>query len=193
MRTQIQIIFCLVVIILGRTGFSGEAELLLCGFESKAEIGKLQLDNVEIELSAEHVTQGKNGAKLTYYGNPMKESYPCFRMVLTQRDWGGYDFIAMDVYNPQDQGVKVRFCFQDLQGGWYYAIPYCTEGGKGYHADINTYPDKGKSKKTVKIPVSEIAGEVDLKKMHRLSYYADKPKTDIVLFVDNLRLIRERQ
>ena len=94
----------------------------LCYFETEEDINKWKLEkDVTLELSKEHITQGKYSGKLTF---PMPSSlwvttpvislqYPGYQF----QDWSDYGMLSIDVYNPNDFVVELQFVIPGLVKG----------------------------------------------------------------------------
>jgi len=114
------------ILLLVSTLKGGEGDdLLLCGFEGDTEVSKIACGDATLELSTEHVTQGKYSAEMTCPGSPLKESYPGFKLVPGEKDWSKYDTLALDIYRTSGAFQKSRFAITDNNKKVYFSgSPY---------------------------------------------------------------------
>ena len=155
-------------------------------FESKEEVARWAKEGVILEQSIEYAAQGKYSAKAIFsstgYQWPyLKLSYPGY----SSKDWSGFDYLSMDVYNPNEKRFNGSIEFYNSSG---QKRP--TWSGFG----IGT-----KEKKTLKIPLfvpmgqvseeAKVKDEFNFNDVASLVISRGKPEQDTTVFFDNITLI----
>jgi len=151
-------------------------ELLLFDFEKDKELDLIQKTSCEVGLSREHATRGKLSAKVIYYANSSGASAFILKKIFDKKhntdNWEGYDSFAFDVYNPGDKGQRVILKIKD------------TKGYK-YEQDLHLRP---KSNNKIFVSISQIRSKIKPSRINQVNLFLWKPRTQKILFVDNIRL-----
>ena len=102
----------------GAAASGAESSRPLCGFETDADVRKIwTLKHAVAALSADHVTEGKRCAKVTFSGK--ETNWPA--ILLSDKaalaGWEKYDYLALEVFNPA-QFEDFDFCYRAREAGW---------------------------------------------------------------------------
>lgn len=145
-------------------GLTSAAEKILSDFEDRASL-RIWSGGVHIQLSDEHVTNGKKCGKITLNKTMVANSWSKL-----PRDWSKYERLRMDLFNPSDT-VALAIRIKDSKGKgydiWSYEVP------SGPH--------------NVVIDLKKVGAKMDLANVQQFWFHTAK-KTDKVLFIDNVRL-----
>ncbi len=168
--------------------------LLLLGFEDEKEITGIYKENdgprdYPIEKVIENATQGASAMKITF---PAEGAWPGPHFLDFARDWSGYDTLKIDIFNPTKSVVKVDFSFADADAG-FSEQAYFGSYSKRYNADRIAKPGKN----TIEIELTGASVEdgsraLNLKNMKRFALFMMSRPTDMVLYVDNIRLEKSK-
>lgn len=191
---------------------AGEAQArkLLCGFESVEDANKLGGSKLKRELAADDekltfwlerrgiagkpVTEGAKAAKFVF---PKEESYAGLgsRDSTLLRGWEQYEFLKLDVFNPDTKMVQISVRIDDARSG---GDDYTT----WYNGAFNILPGAN----TMKIPLKALytprrkgTGHrgrcLDPKTVKMFCFWTNAKglKKDITLYLDNLRLENEKK
>jgi len=124
----------------------------------------------KINLSKNHVTEGSYSFEIVY----PKGGMPSINTKRLSRQWGEYEHLGLDVFNPQDETVKFRIRLDD------------TNGKK---ADIFRNIVHGMN--NIQIPRSEIAVKINAGQIRDVVLYLFEPDKSYTLYFDNLRILTE--
>ena len=166
-------------------GATAPSAVTLFDFEDAQEAQPVPDENVKAEPAAEHAAGGKTALKVTF---PPKGGKVLF--MSPQPDWSGYDYLVMDVFNPGDQVVNLRF-----EGGDRRAAASRRPLGAYKERFIDTAP-LAPGNNVVKFRVSNawtcevMADPADLKAIVGFILYPLNPAADTTVFIDNIRLAK---
>ncbi len=142
---------------------------LLCGFEDKRIWGISPERGFSLRLSRKHATEGKFSLKVVY----PKWGWPSINTKRLRQNWEEYDFLALDVYNPQKETVRFSIRLDDIN-----------------HRRINIKRTLVPGMNKIKISRSEIARKIDPSQISFVVLFLEEPRKRYTLFFDNLRLER---
>jgi len=158
-------------------GTAVQGELMLGDFERDEDFSKLwETNGVVVSPSTDYATSGRQAAKLVYRTPPaapafMLEDY--FGKYRTHADWTGYRYLAFDVFNPDDSAKRLVLQLKDAQG-------------HRYKQNLSVPPQQSK---TFSIYLSGLSSEVDLHHIEQLNFFMWKPRNEVTLFLDRVRLL----
>ena len=107
----------------GRTGQSPvgketNPENVLFDFESEAELDQVNWECRKwFELSKDHFTHGKTSLKVSLPPG----RYPGVKFHGFRKDWTGFRFLKLDVFNPSREKVRFHVRIDDEKSRWEYA------------------------------------------------------------------------
>jgi hypothetical protein len=153
---------------------------ILCDFESENDIKKWNTVDSDVTLSDEYVTSGKHSGRFKYSkgGQVSKiaiEKY--FYRDPRLGDWRGYKYLLFDIYSTQANSERIILKIRD-------------DNEKTFQKDIFV---PSKKKYTAKIYLSELKASVDISKIRQFNLFRWEPKSDVVVYVDNLRLVNDSE
>ena len=157
---------------------------LLHGFETKAELAELDPSGLAVSLTGqrEQVTQGDRALSATFQADG--SGWPGFRLRTrrTLAGWAAYDLLALDVTNLSGKPVTLNFRFDDAQTKSYETRA---------HASKLLRPGRN----AVVVPLKSLRREnkaaFDVATLKVVIIFMGKPKADVQLVIDNLRLVKE--
>jgi len=167
--------------------------MMLGDFEKEDEIEKIWKerpvkwwldDRCKPEISCLHVTKGRHSLKVFFSGSE-EDTWPGLRIYFTEtnRDWSKYEFLKMDVYNPEDKPIRLSL---RIDG------PSLENPEKMARVWLN-FILKPNTMNNLEIPVSSLADRIDVSKVDFLMIYLDKPRVGHTLFFDNIRLEKKEE
>ncbi len=168
---------------------------LLFGFEDDKEIASLYKENDDtrdypIEKVTENATQGKYAIKISF---PEKGSWPGPHFIEFSHDWSGYDLLKFDVYNPTKQIVKVGFAGADADAN-FTEKNYFGEYAKRFGSERVARPGKN----TIELDIGGLVVEdgsrpVNFSNLKRFGIYMSSRPANMVLYLDNIRLEKNKE
>ena len=169
------ILSMIVFLLFSKQLFSSEMdENTLLSFETEEEIASLRHVTVKYEQTKDHATHGKFSLNCTFPGSE-KDAWPGLVYCPKEPMDLSKSLVAVDVYNPSNKRAYFGWRFDDADGN------NITCGSK-------FVPPRGKS--TDKIVVRALS-RVDSTKIKKITIYASRPREDMILYFDNLRLIEK--
>ena len=142
---------------------------LLSGFEDTKTWGISPEKGFSIKLNKKYKTQGTYALEVFFPEDDM----PSINTKRLKQNWGGYDYLALDVYNPQKESIKLKIRLDDADRK-IINIPYKIEPG----------PNK------IQIPRDKIESKIDAGNIRFVVLFIDGPDKRYRLYFDNLRLER---
>jgi hypothetical protein len=102
------------------------------------------------------------------------------------RDWSGYDALQFDVYNPNDYDLNLNIKVEDESA---------MGGAMGYHNRYNGKYKLRSGSNRIRVTLEEIANgprgrEMDLSKIHRLSFFFSRLPEPSFIYLDNVTLLK---
>jgi len=155
-------------------------ELVLFDFETEAELDQLNWNCQTVySLSNEHSTHGAKSLRLELYPS----DYPGFDPSIKKYDaWKGYQEFHFDIYNPQQEEVRISVRIDDSKDYPDYGERYnksfmLKPGFNNISIPLNTLITSGSGRK------------LNLKKIYQLLIFMSHPEKRTVLYMDYIRLI----
>lgn len=142
---------------------------ILSDFENKRVWDTSPETGFDIRTSKEHVTEGTRSLEVLF----PKGDYPSINTRRFNHEWGQYDYLAVDIFNPEKEAIDFMFRLDD-KNKIRVNIPYTLQPG------LNK----------VKIPRSQIAARIDAGEIDFVVLFLVEPRKRYRLFFDNLRLER---
>jgi hypothetical protein len=108
-------------------------------------------------------------------------AYPGFVSGTLSQNWQGYDFLSIDVYNPQKKEVSVTVRLDDRKKAPDYS--------DRYNKRFVLKPGDNRiliPKASIRTSITE--RKLDLTQIRRIYIFMSHPKTRHVLYLDNIRL-----
>jgi hypothetical protein len=169
---------------------------VLYDFEDPAELEGLRADaeQVTFDLVQDNgVTRGKNCCRMVFAKGAAWGAFHFGKEKL--KDWQDFDYIAFDIFSDREE--KVAFCFELMD-----AL------SKNYHTRCSFESQAIRpGKQTIVIPINrakrngkegrdweelEPQDKIRMNALTRVKFFLTPPKTeDLVLWVDNIRLMQE--
>jgi len=159
-----------------------ESVLLRWGrFESKAEVAKWRKLDVTFEQSTKFVTEGRFSARLhfhRYTGAKGEAQWPRVTAFsadgLYPKDWSRWRAVALDLTADTPEGAIVSIEIRDRKNknGWSQPFPLPPQ-----------------STLRLVIPLATVKDKVDLSHVEEFLIYKGRPKADVDIYVDNVRLL----
>jgi hypothetical protein len=160
---------------LARAAGAGEApKFVICNFDDAADLGKLEHDknNVELTIGPRTPTEMNSVMKYTVLGG----QYPGFSFNAPKsipKDWSGYEALSLVVWTNDERDLGIRI---DDEKSFNYASRY--NGG--------THLTKGRT--LVQIPIKNIAKAIDVTKIKYMVIFTCDPPKGLTMWFDNLQL-----
>ncbi|MDE2028042.1 MAG: hypothetical protein KGJ11_05845, partial [Candidatus Omnitrophica bacterium] len=144
---------------------------VLCDFENPKVWDISPEHGFSIRLSGRHVTEGRHSLEVTY---PTGD-YPSINTKKLRHNWGSYESLGLDVYNPQNATLDFGVRLDDLSGK---------------RININLSLDPGLNK--IEIPYSRISSRINASHIRFIVFYLKGPDQRYTLYFDNLHLIHPK-
>jgi hypothetical protein len=144
---------------------------MICDFENVKKWDTSPETGFSLKLSTEHVTEGKHSLRVIY---PI-DSYPSINTKKLAHDWGQYDSLTFDVFNPQDKTLSFTVRLDD-ENKRRVNIPMPLESGMN----------------NVSISRQKIAKGIDAGNVWRVVLFLDNPREKVELYFDNMRLVGKK-
>jgi predicted MPP superfamily phosphohydrolase len=160
-----------------KTGHRIDQSGKLFDFESEAEIEYLDWEcHKWFELSNQHATSGKHSLQVTL---PTGQ-YPGIYFKDIEKDWSGYHFFKIDLFNPSEP-FTFHIRIDDKKSGWEYADRF----------DRNFKIQKGMNH--ISIPLESVKANItpralNLSHIKRLMLFVPDNDKKRTLYLDNIRL-----
>ena len=155
------------------------AQRMLFDFESEEELKQLNWEcHKWLELSKENRTSGRYALKLTLPPG----QYPGINFREIERDWSGFRYLKMDVYNPREERVNLHIRIDDNKSGLEYANRF----------DIDFELKQGKTH--ISIPTDSIKRNIghnhplNLKRIKRMILFLANNAKPREIYIDYIRL-----
>ena len=154
-------------------------EYMLFDFETDPELDQLQWQcHTLYSLSDEHVTHGRKSLKMELYPS----DYPGLEPTLKNNDWSGYNRLCFDIYNSGGKlKLSIRIDDQKVYPDYEdrYNRAFTLESGMN----------------RMSIPLDSLATSgtnknLNLENIQRLMIFTAHPKRRVVLYIDDIRLVR---
>ena len=151
---------------------------MLCDFESEVELDQLQWRcNTLFSLSQMHSTHGTQSLKFEFFPS----DFPGFASIITQRDWREYSALIFDVFNPNDENVKIQIRIDDREDN--------PDHSDRYNQTIMLKPEENRVVIPVETLVTSGTGRIlALEKIAKVIIFMKNPTKTLVLFFDYIRL-----
>ncbi len=149
----------------------------LFDFESEAELEYLNWEcHKWFELSNKNTTSGNNSLRVTLPPG----SYPGIYFKDIEKNWSGYHFVKMDIFNPSEP-FTFHVRIDDKKSGWEYADRF----------DQNFQIKKGMN--CISIPLESVKANItpralDLAHIERLMLLVPGNDRKRTFYLDNIRL-----
>ena len=150
-------------------------------FEDSSDVNIFKsADNAALEISDKHTTHGKHSLKVGI------DSGATFPGILWEvygknvQNWKGAKDLYFDVFNDTENSITLTI---KLKSGKDYPK-------KDYRHNTQLEPSKMTH---VSIPLSNIAGSCDISQISYVKLYVYSPKSDAVLFFDNIGIKKDKQ
>ena len=176
MNRLIIITGCLLILLACHRGIP--AERMLFDFESDAELDRFHWRcHTLFSLSDEHVSHGARSLRIELY----PPDYPGLNPILKENDWRGFGALCFDIFNPEENEIRVSVRIDDREDYPNYDDRYnktfiLRSGMNRMRISLDTLVTSGTKRK------------LDLCKIYRVLIFVARPERRVVLFVDYLRL-----
>jgi len=156
---------------------------VLTDFEDEAQLGLLRFSDAEGELStlAEAVTSAQRCLKVTFHKGAPYPGFTGDRETGFPLDWRGYDYLRADVFNPNPRQVSYNIRIDDAQSTGY-PTRFNSEG-LAFRPGRNTLELHLPSLRT-----TDGSRNLDLGRITAFIVFLDRPRRDVTLYFDNIRL-----
>ena len=160
-------------------GGSAPGERLLFDFESDAELDRFQWRCFTLfSLSDEQATHGEKSLRLELYPS----DYPGLAPMLYENDWRGYKAFRFDIYNPEENELRVSVRIDDRKDYPNYKDRYnrsfiLKPGMNRMKIPLDTLVTSGTDRK------------LNLTKIYQVLIFMTRPERKVVLYVDYIRLV----
>jgi len=124
-----------------------------------------------LKLSTEHVTEGKHSLRVVY---PIG-GYPSINTRKLAHEWGKYDALCFDIFNPQDKAISFTVRLDDEKKR-RVNIPVSLEPGMN----------------NITIPRQRISGSIDAANIYKVVLFLNGPREKTELYFDNMRLANQQ-
>ena len=154
-------------------------EHMLLDFESDSELDQLRWEcHTLYSLSEEHVTHGRKSLKMELYPS----DYPGLEPILKKNDWSGFNKLCFDIYNP-GENLEMTLRIDDKEGSPDYEDRYnrvfvLKPGMNRMNIPFVTLVTSGTNR------------HLNLTNIQRLMIFMASPGKRVVLYADNVRLVR---
>ncbi|MDE1921764.1 MAG: hypothetical protein KGI24_10065, partial [Candidatus Omnitrophica bacterium] len=144
---------------------------VLCDFENKKVWDIDPEHGFTLHLSDKHVTEGRHSLEVVF---PAGE-YPSINTKKLRHNWGDYEALGLDVFNPQNTTLDFAVRLDDFSRK---------------RVNINLSLDPGLNK--IEIPRSQIAARIDASHIRFVVFYLKGPDQRYTLYFDNLHLVHPK-
>jgi hypothetical protein len=155
-------------------------DIVLNDFESDADLDRLHWRcHVLYSLSPEHATRGSRSLRMELYPS----EYPGLTPFLGVKDWRGFSAIGFDIFNPGEREVRLTLRIDDREK--------TPEYGDRYNEAIVLKPGPNRVVKVLAdLKTSGSKRPLNLGRIYRFLMFVVRPQEKIVLYVDNIRLVK---
>jgi hypothetical protein len=151
-----------------------EGTLVVYDFENPGEIVNWQTKiAADVSFSNEHAASGKQSLKVVFKAGVF--DWPQIDPIMP-RDWSEYQWLKLDVFCEDRMNFMIRIDDEDSKN-------YATR----YNLDTN-WLEKGRN--TVVLPLSAVAGKIDLSRVRFVSFFGQKIPNDYTFYIDRVRLVK---
>jgi len=154
-------------------------ELVLNDFESDSDLDRIDWNcRTLFFLSGEHVSAGRHSLGMKLF----PAAYPGLSLKLTESNWSGYDLIALDIDNPQDEMLEIMVRiddrpdypdYEDRYNGCYTLLP----GSNHLRIPLNSLRTSGTGRL------------LNLRSISRFMFFMVDTQAIYRFYVDHIRLI----
>lgn len=154
-------------------------EHILFDFESDSELNQFHWKcHTLLSLTDEYVTHGKRSLKLELFPS----DYPGIAPVLKSNNWGDYEMLCFDIYNPGNGKIPVTVRIDDRKDFPDYNDRY----NRGFIIE----PGMNR----IRIPLETLVTsgtkrKIRLSKIYRFMIFMRHPDEKVVLYLDYIRLV----
>ena len=153
--------------------------LTINDFESQKDIDLFKTTHAAILLAKREVTSGASNARIDFY--PSSEASGIilkqpFQKDKKLRDWGGYESLAFDIYNPETKAIEIKLKLRDT-------------GDNSRTESVYISPQEVTP---VFLDISQWWGEINPSRIAQMNIFLWNTKEEHTLYIDNLRLVPER-
>ena len=157
-------------------GAAAGAARTLADFETQAEMQTWGVSKIKAELSGDHPTRGKSAMKVTV---PAGGNAGFARWA--RQDWSGFQQVAFDVFNAQDEAAKIIVHLWDVPGRGAYAKRFQTplslrEGPNTVVLEL------------AELKVNDRSRNIDVSQIQQVVFQIPGLAGETVLHFDNFRL-----
>ena len=157
------------------------AQLVLYDFETDADLDRMHWRCFAMfSLSGAHAAHGENALEMRLFPS----QWPGWSAKLADNDWRGYDALAFDVFNAQDEPVSVTVRIDDREDYPDYE--------DRFNRRLELVP--GENRVVIRFEDLVTSGgqrPLDLKHIYRLLLFMESPEAERVLFLDYVRLVSD--
>jgi hypothetical protein len=155
-------------------------EKILFDFEEDAELDEIHWKcHTLFSLSEEHTTHGSRCLRMELYPSP----YPGVTPMLRDHDWSRFRALAFDVYNPEENEIKLTVRIDDQKKYPEYEDRYnksiiLRKGGNRIEIPIESIMTSGTKRR------------LDARTIYRVIIFLVDPPVKTVLYTDYVRLVK---
>lgn len=144
----------------------------ICSFETEVEARLFMPNGCHAQRVKEHATHGEWALRVRFPGSE-KDTWPglSFRPTDELSDWSRPMIVVMDVYNPQDEIVRLSWRIDDVDGKHLF-------GGMRLPPNRITH---------VEIWTPALRNRLNVTRITQFYPYIRIPREDVVLYFDNIR------
>ncbi len=176
--------FLVMLFVLVRCGqMSGARDadvFLLFDFEHPKDLKRLSWScKVVYSLYADHATRGRHSLRVDMY----PDTYPGFKTRDFPRNWSGFRFLVVDVFNPAEGNLALSYRIDDRPNS------------PSYEDRVNGTVLLPMGKGRIVLDIFELVTSgtkrhLDTSHIYGLYLFLCSPKEKVTLFLDNIRLVR---
>jgi hypothetical protein len=153
---------------------------VLFDFESGGDLDRIHWKcHTLFSLSKEHATHGSKSLRMELYPS----AYPGVTPILKDNDWSRFRALAFDVYNPEENEIKLRVRIDDKKEYPEYEDRYnrsfvLRKGGNRIEIPIESLVTSGTKRR------------LDARTIYKVIIFLVNPPGKRVLYLDYIRLVR---
>jgi len=174
------VLLCLTLPVAAQEAPASLQARILFDFESAQDIAGWHVrDLTDFAITRDWSAHGKAAAAITYHKwEEGKEQWPAVIAtreagVLPVSDFSPCDSLELDAYNPQEHAVAFSIHLRD---------------SKGARFSSRSFTLQPRSAQTLKVPISDFAGVIDVSDVAELHLYVTRPVETFTVLVDYIRL-----
>ncbi|MCK5215239.1 MAG: hypothetical protein KAR05_07800 [Candidatus Omnitrophica bacterium] len=145
---------------------------ILCDFENKKVWDISPESGFTLQLSDKHVTEGKNSLEVVF----PEGGLPSINTKKLDNNWGEYEALAFDVYNPQEEAIDFRIRLDDTSGKRVNLNRQLKTGWNNIH-----------------VTREEISRKIDPRYVKFVVFFLKNPASRYRLFFDNMSLKKSEE